>query len=594
MCAIFGIIGDYNKKDALSALNLMSHRGVDATNYSTCKDVFFAHNLLNINNSRTSQPLHVKDIMITFNGEIYNYKALAKELHVEQLSEIDVLHVAYKRWGVDFVKKVKGMFAIAIYDRGELYLFRDSVGKKPLFYYHDSNKFIFASELKAIKPFLKQKRLSSDALLSYLSFSTPTPPHTFFDGVFKLPSASYLKFSNSKIEIVEYYNILDSEVIYEHENLELHVETLLKNSIFTRCESQTKKALLLSGGVDSSLLAAMAKKMSLNFHAYTLGYKEKNSHDETIFAKEVASYLGIKHSVVQYGKSDFFETIEDVFEHLDEPLNDPSTIPLEYLFKQISSDGYKVALSGEGSDELFYGYRQYGEYYDIEQLSSLKHKNWLKKYLNSFPTQHREWEWYRRVFSDELLFRTSSEVFTDIQKNRALTKSVDENGSMNYLNSYYDKFINSRYKDMLSWYSYIDLKLHVGENFLTKLDRVSMSNGVEARTPYLDLEFMNRVFSLSNELKFSTSKSKPLLKNIAQHYLPQTIVNRKKKGFSYPYMKWLVENNSLEIIKSVNKDTLLFKKDYIDGLILGANRGKFKNHIYALYNLSHWLKREIL
>jgi len=286
--------------------------------------------------------------------------------------------------------------------------------------------------------------------------------------------------------------------------------------------------------------------------------------------------------------------IDAVFDALDEPLNDPAAIPLYLLFESIKKDGHKVVMSGEGSDELFLGYRQYFEYLDIQKASTLAHKNWLKKYFHANFSKNREWEWYKRVFDGTLLFRTSGDKFTDLQKNALLRRNVRDNESLKYLQNYRDTFENSKHSDESTWYSYIDLNLFQAEHFLTKLDRVSMAHSIESRTPFLDHTLVELLFSLDPKLRYQDGVTKSLLKDVMQNKLHDNILKRKKKGFANPYMEYLIHSKKIDLIHEVNEQTGLFKRDKLNEYIQTAAKGSFKQHIWGLYVLSYWIKKHLL
>jgi asparagine synthase (glutamine-hydrolysing) len=293
-------------------------------------------------------------------------------------------------------------------------------------------------------------------------------------------------------------------------------------------------------------------------------------------------------------QDDFISACGNVLDTLDEPLNDPAAVPLYLLFEQIKKDGYKVVFSGEGSDELFLGYRQYFEYLDIEKASTLAHKNWLKKYFRANFSMNREWEWYKRIFDDTLLFRSSGDKFTDLQKNKLMRKNVKDNESLKYLKPYRDRFESSAHSDESIWYSYIDLNLFQAEHFLTKLDRVSMAHSIESRTPFLDHKLACGIFSIDPKLRYEDGVTKSLLKEIMKDKLDAKILKRKKKGFSNPYMEYLINSKQIEIIKEVNEQTGMFKPTELDEYIATASKGSFKQHLWGLYVLSVWLKKWML
>ncbi len=601
MCAVFGIIGEYDEEKAKHALSLLAHRGPDYCGIIQKQNLFFAHQRLSIldMNERSHQPIRDEKILLSFNGEIYNFKELKEELACgfafKTQSDSEVIIAAYLKWGVDFVSHLRGMFAIALLDDQTLYLFRDRLGKKPLFYI-DGKSFIFSSEIKGLTPFLNKHELNNDALMSYLSFLAPTPPHTFFKGIHKLACGEYLTLKNSHVEIKKYFDLLDTKPnIITDKNEAIHMlENLLQESINLRLDADVPMASLLSGGIDSATLNYYAKKRGVHLHTYTLGYKEFAKYDERKNAKESADFLGLNNTQVEITQDDFISACGTVFDTLDEPLNDPAAIPLYLLFERIQKDGYKVVMSGEGSDELFLGYRQYFEYLDIEKASTLAHKNWLKKYFRANFSMNREWEWYKRIFDDTLLFRTSGEKFTDLQKNKLMRANVRDNESLKYLQQYRDRFEASAHSDESIWYSYIDLNLFQAEHFLTKLDRVSMAHGVESRTPFLDHKLACGIFSIDPKLRYEEGVTKSLLKEIMKDKLDDKILKRKKKGFANPYMEYLINSKQIELIKEVNAQTGMFKPKELDEYIATASKGSFKQHLWGLYVLSVWLKKWML
>ena len=602
MCAIFGIIGEYDEKKAKASLSLLNHRGPDACGIVQDKGVFFAHKRLSIidKHSRSNQPFKKGKTLLSFNGEIYNFKELKEQLSSEfefqTQSDGEVILAAYLKWGKSFVSHLRGMFAIAILDGEKLYLFRDRLGKKPIFFMQTNSVFIFASELKALVPYLHKVEMDEDALISYLSFLAPTPPFTFFKSINKLGAGELLVYENHNFEVKPYFNLLDAKanMISDEEEVLQKIESKLEESISMRLNADTHSASLLSGGIDSATLNAFAMKNGVKLNTYTLGYKDFSKYDERQNAKCSAEFLGLSNKAVEISQDDFIDAMDIVLDTLDEPLNDPASVPLYLLFNEIKKDGVKVVMSGEGSDELFLGYRQYFEFLDIQSLSNLKNKNWLKRYFKTNFSNNREWEYYKRVFEESLLFRTSGENFTDLQKDMLLRRKIEDNHSLKYLQKYRELFEKSSHEDESMWYSYIDLHLFQAEHFLTKLDRVSMAHSIESRTPFLDHELVLLVFSISPELRYKDNRTKSLLKKIMQPHLSQDILHRKKKGFSNPYMEYLLDSKRISLIQEVNKQSGLFKEDILSRYIKGARSGAFKQHIWALYSLSHWIKKHLL
>ena len=599
MCAIFGVVGEYDEAKAKSALSRLAHRGPDYCGLVQTPRLFFAHQRLSIQDAhdRSHQPLKRKNILLSFNGEIYNFKELKKELDFdfETQGDAEVIVAAYLKWGVSFVERLRGMFAIALMDGETLYLFRDRLGKKPMFYLN-GDAFVFASEIKALTPFLRKTEIDEDALMSYLSFLAPTPPFTFFKNIKKLAAGEYLTFKDNTLIVQRYYDILSKnpKIITDKNEAIAILESVLEESMSLRLSADAPMASLLSGGIDSAAINHYAKARGLDLQTYTIGYEGFAKYDERQNAKRSAESIGVRNAQIEIDQDAFIDASEKVFDALDEPLNDPAAIPLYLLFERIKQDGYKVVMSGEGSDELFLGYRQYFEYLDIEGASNLAHKNWLKKYFRANFSMNREWEWYKRVFDETLLFRTSGDKFTDLQKNDLMRKNVRDGESLKYLKPYRDRFEASSFTDESMWYSYVDLNLFQAEHFLTKLDRVSMAHSIESRTPFLDHKLVETVFSLDPKLRYEDGVAKSLLKEIMKPKLSQEILQRKKKGFSNPYMEYLLNSKRIDLIREVNEQTGMFKRDKLEEYVRTASRGSFKQHVWGLYVLSHWIKKNLL
>lgn len=601
MCGVFGIVGEYSPIKAREALKTLAHRGRDHCGIVEKEGLFLAHQRLSITDTheRSHQPIRYKELLLSFNGEIYNHAQLRTQLvgyPWQTHSDAEVILAAYEKWGIECIQHFEGMFAFALMDGEKLYLVRDRFGKKPMFYHHNGENFIFASEIKAVKPFLKSVSMNEDAMRSYLSFLAPAPPHTFYQRIEKLESGQWLCFEKGCITKHVYYDLLDipaSKITTYDEAFEV-IERELHRSVAMRLETTQPTAALLSGGIDSALICAIAAKQGKRLPTFTLGYDEYSGYDERANAKQSARELGLDNTEIVISQKDFIGSLDTVLDHMDEPLNDPAAVPLYLLFEAIAKEGHKVVFSGEGSDELFLGYRQYFEYLDIEQAASLHHKNWLKKYFHSNFSMNREWEWYKRIFDETLLFRTSGEKFTDLQQNLLLRRNVRDNESLRFLLPYREVFEKSSHSHPAQWYSAIDLKLFVGEHFLTKLDRVSMAHTIEARSPFLDHRLAQSIFSISPGLRIGEGGTKYLLKQVGQKYLSYTILNRKKKGFANPYMEWLIASGKIDLITEVNSKTGLFQADELEKYLQLARRGKFKQHVWGLYVLSHWINRELL
>ncbi len=591
MCAIFGIVGNYEIKMAKNSFEMLAHRGGDDSTFVANESYFFGIHRLAITSlgEDIDQPFIDGKYIVVFNGEIYNYKELALTLGIDASSEAKVILESYKFWGDSFVEHINGMYAIAIYDGNALKLFRDNVGKKPLFYSAKKDAFWFASEIKALE---HGSKIDKKAILPYLSFQTTIAPNTFYTNIFSLPAGSFATFKDGEITIKSHFLPLNNKIIYTNSKYAISaIEDALIESVSKRIPaSKIPWGALLSGGIDSSLVAAMASEHQ-KIDTFCIGYEDKfASYDEREYASKVAKHIGSNHHEAILTKEKFFDGLASIEEMSEQPLADPAQIPLFVLLKDVKEYGKRVVLTGDGSDELFLGYKTYKEYLDIEQASQLKYKNWLQGFLRSHYSPNKEWEWYKRIFGDSLLFRSTAELFTDLQQNRLLKQNVKDDNSLHYLEPYWKEFIQSGRKNIIDWYSFCDMKVKLGDLFLTKLDKVSMACGIEARSPFLDPCVVNLAFSIDPDVRFGQT-SKDLIKQIAYRYMPQDIVERKKRGFSYPYMEWLLEENELELIRRVQKERKIFNDEILEFILSKAPSGGFKHHIFALYMLCRWLER---
>jgi len=566
LCAILGILENNNIEKFKYALNLMNHRGFDHQRIVKTPFGIFGFNRLAIENrDKNIQPLYKNNILVMFNGEIYNYKDLIDNFQLNANTEIEVIYELWLKFGKDFVNKLDGMFAIAVYDK-RLYLFRDEFGKKPLYFTKDG---VFASEIKAILPFI-EKKLNFKALSEYLAYNSSIAPNTIYEGIYKLPAGCYY---DGEIKRWHDFNRIENGEL-RIENCIIEVEKFLTNAVEKRLMGEVEIGSLLSGGVDSSLIAAIMSKYG-KIKTFSIGYERYENYDERKYAKVTAEHIGSEHYEINYTKKDFFDEFENVLFAMDEPVADSSFFAANFLAKHIP---LKVVLSGEGSDELFLGYRRYNEFLGFFD-AYLPNKKWLKKYLERHPEDIKEWEIFRRFFADEPVFRGINETFFQKQINKALKKNA------------YDVEYKRFLKGWGSFdFTYFDLKVWIGEVLLMKLDKMFMSNNIEARSPFLDRNLVNFVFSLPEEVR---GKNKWIIKEIAKKYVPLEIVNRRKKGFAFPFLEWLKEENELRIIIDVNRKTKIFNEEYLKEIIKTGHK-RYKQHLWTLYLFSRFLKREFL
>ena len=616
MCGILGVFSEkeINKENFNSALKLIRHRGPDDHGIYSDNFIVLGHNRLSIIDlsKHGRQPMSDSDgnIWITFNGEIYNYLELRKDMEklgyrFKSNTDTEVIIYLYKHHGLEFVNKLRGMFALGIWDKSEkkVVLCRDRFGKKPLYYAYHNNNFMFSSEVKAILFLInKTPDINKEALLQYLSFLAPLPPNTMFENIRKLQSGYMLIFKNGNTELVEYYDLIrKSGVLLEDKDEVLeNIEECLKRSVSYRLVSDVEVGSFLSGGIDSSMASAVFSKLSANrINTFSVGYTDYKKYDELYYSRKAAAHINAKCHETIMSRDDFINNIDSVVYHLDEPINDPACVPTYILSKSVNEYGIKVCLSGEGSDEIFFGYDRYFDflkYYDLQDSLNGSQKEFILGYLLSNFSFSKDWEYFKRTVSNEPIFRTIGENFMDRQKELLLNKDAfkDTKGydSLDFISEYWIKFKESGLKHPSHWLSYLDIKIWIPEVIMMKLDKMSMASSVELRAPFLDHELVELLFKISPEIRVG-EESKNLLKSIARKYLPEDIVYRRKKGFSYPFMEWIDEcysDSILKELKDFNKETGFFNDNFLEFLLKEGKEKGFKQHIWGLLVLARWYK----
>lgn len=595
MCGIIGTNFISERFD--KSLKLLHHRGPDFQNSIKIDNKQFGHTRLAIIDldEEANQPMIFDDILLVFNGEIYNYKEL---IHVEHLecktkSDSEVLIRLYQKYGFDFLNKLNGMFSFCIYDmKKDLYFCaRDRYGKKPFFYYFKDNKFIFSSSVKSILNLLDYKpNLNKVALSKYMQYFVSFGEDSFYQDIFKLEASSYMIYEPNKspeLQKKKYYKINTYKAIKDEKETLNDIEELLFRSVEYRLNSDVEVASLLSGGIDSSLISALYTKISgKKINTFSIGYDEYKNYCELDFAQITASHINSNHHPVEINQNEYINHFEQTLDMLEEPHGDSAAIPLNILTKQIHKAGIKTVLSGEGSDEIFLGYNNYAKflkYYDFEKSLSNEQNIFLNDIISALQNNTKESEYLRRIVKKQNLYNSFGEIYTDIQRKR-LFKKVPTFKS------------ETAKQDPVDWMSYIDLKIWLGESLLSKVDRISMGNSLEVRTPFLDVNLVNYMFSVESVIKVGDT-NKYLLKKIASKYIPDTIINRTKKGFNSPFNEWLnkeYKDKILDVIVEVNNETNLFNHEYILHIYELSKSNKFKQHLYSLFVFSLWFKKEYL
>lgn len=590
MCGIIGCNYEPNINPN-TLLQQLHQRGPDFNDFKCIHGNFFGHTRLSIVdlNEEANQPMLFDDILIVFNGEIYNYKELIVEenLNCVTQSDTEVLIRLYQKYQENFLNKLNGMFSFCIYDinANKFFCARDRYGKKPLFYTFKEGKFIFSSMIKPIITLLgTTPKINKVALSQYLQYFVPLNENTFFQDIHKLEVASYLIVQNGELLIKRYYKINTYKKIKDETTALKDIEALLIKSVEQRIKADVEVGSLLSGGIDSSLISALYTQLTgKRIHTFSIGYSDYPLYSELPYAKITAQHIHSHHHPLEISQKEFIGSFEEAMEFLEEPHGDSAAVPLFLLSQKIKESGIKTVLSGEGSDEIFLGYDNYAKflnYYTFEKSLSQEQNEFMDSIISALQNNTKESEYLRRIIKKENVYNSFGEIFTDIQKKRLFKK-------VPHFKSETPKL------DPVDWMSYIDLKIWLGQSLLSKVDKMSMAHSVEVRNPFLDFNLVNYMFSVDSSIKVGNT-NKYLLKQIAQKYIPQEIITRTKKGFNSPFNEWIFNHygdDILKLILEVNDQTGFFNESYLIHIFHLAKDKKFKQHLWSLFVFSKWFKR---
>ncbi len=564
MCGIAGFTRFYDEIGDSETLKNMGqaieHRGPDAHDFYLEDNIGLCHQRLSIIDlsEAGTQPMTSTDgnLVIAFNGEIYNFLELREELEKEgynfnSKTDTEVILALYDKEGPDCLIKLNGMFAIAIWDKEkqELFLARDRIGKKPLYYYNDDKDFVFASEIKAILEVSSiPKKIRIDALYDYFTYLYVPDPKTIFKDIYKLEPGHWLLISKDKVGGGQYWDISFAKTtLNEKSQVSDDLFTVLKESVERRMVSDVPLGAFLSGGVDSSaVVGIMANKNSKPVTTCSIGFDSKE-HDEVQYAQQIADLFKTDHYEFTL-KENLAKNIENIARFFDEPFADSSMLPTFFVSK-LARQQVTVAIAGDGGDENFAGYGKYAIDHIENELRN-KFPHFLKRYV--FPHLARilkgqKQKHLKKAFTLlDTLSRTPAKGFyltnsfcTDSQwQSLAKTKLKTE------LKDYHPSSITEYHyykadtEDHLSKILYTDIKTYLPGDILVKVDRMSMANSLEVRAPMLDHKFMEFSATIPSHMKYFQGDKKHILKEATKRLLPHDILYRKKQGFTVPLAKW--------------------------------------------------------
>jgi asparagine synthase (glutamine-hydrolysing) len=620
---------------------VLTHRGPDGYRIwkSTRHETAFVHRRLSIVDLSQAgfQPMFDQEntVAVMCNGEIYNYPTLRKELEhygyvFRSNSDTESLIYAYKKWGIGFLEKIEGDFGIALLDlvNNELYLIRDRIGVKPLYFAIQNGVLSFASEIKALweLPY-NTREINELGLYHYLTYLVSPAPMTLYKNVYKLPAGYYLKVdAHNALSFHEWYNpiskstqvafdVADNETIVQDT-----IETLFKTAVHKRLMSDVPLGAFLSGGIDSSLIVACMAEVTDNIKTFNVSFSDGPEYSEIVWARQVARHFNTDHYEIVIGEQEAFEFFERMVYHQDEPIADCVCLPLYFVAKLLRDSGMTVVLVGEGSDELFCGYTSYAQYLDTYYKYWRPSQKFIPAFAKQsfytaasalFPHKQHRLAALKNWVDGKNLFWSGAIAFPELWKkdvfahlNAAQPDPIVEQIYPRFRQEY-DSYAVVEYHlsqlhkhypnaDFLNSMIYLELKQRLPELLLMRLDKMAMATSVEGRVPFLDHTLVEYALRIPGALKYKKGITKYILKKVAQKYLPHEIVYRKKVGFAAPTLRWFKKG---EYFRSYFNDLLQTKRsawnpylnfDAIDALY----KKNYRNEIEASVQL--WTLQNVL
>lgn len=600
MCGICGFIGQKDNRSAILSdmINAIRHRGPDSNGIFQRDEVSLGFCRLSIIDlKKGDQPMFNENgtMCLIFNGEIYNYRELRENLeqkgHVFSTDcDSETLLHGYEEYGEGLLKKLRGMFAFAIWDfrRKRLFAARDFFGIKPFYYAEIDGCFVFASEIKSILCFSGyKKKVNEKALEQYLAFQYSVLRETFFEGIFKLEPGCFLVYENGKLETQRYFtpNLIPQDM---DENVEMKLENVLEESLKRHLVSDVEVGAFLSGGIDSNYLAAGVKKGK----TFTVGFGgENNRYSEIRYAEELKELYPLENYSRVITKEDFWDAVPKVMYYLDEPSGDASAIALYFVAKEAAKQ-VKVVLSGEGADEFLGGYNIYREPEDLRWMDWIpaKLRRKIAHVAKHLPDIKGRDYLIRAGIPVEERYIGNAHIFSFQEIKQLLKNNTDIVST--------EQFLKNQYEDIsklgtLSKMQQIDINNWLPGDILQKADRMSMANSLELRVPYLDYDVFELARKLPEEAKINHHQTKYLFRKVAAKRLPAQIVNRKKLGFPVPIRVWIREEpwkNEIEEAFTSETASRFFHVNKLLELLDKHMKGKQDNSrkIWTIYMFLVW------
>ncbi len=561
MCGICGFTGEIvNRDDVLREMaDLITHRGPDSSGFYTDCCVAMGFRRLSIIDvdSSGNQPIYNEDktLVLTFNGEIYNYRDLRAELEEKghrfyTKTDSEVLVHGFEEWGEEMLPRLRGMFGFAIWNTKEksLFLARDFFGIKPVHYTQVGDHFVYGSEIKSILAFPGfEKKFNYAELDRYLSFQYAVPPETFFEGVYCLLPAHYLWYRDGKVTVQRYWEprFMPDESLQEKEAVD-RIEKVFEDSVNAHKISDVEVGCFLSSGVDSSYVSTYFADQK----TFTVGFDFGDHYNEIHWAADLSKEIGAEHHYEVISSEDFWGNIKKVQYHMDQPLADPACIAL-YFVSRLASKYVKVVLSGEGADELFGGYTVYNEPRVFRVYRAVLPqcvRTFLRKMVQKVPRHFRGQGFITRgEYPTNESFIGNAKMFGYEDKKRLLKDPSIVTRPQEITKKYYE-----RVKDLddVTRMQYLDINLWMVGDILLKADRMSMANSLELRVPFLDKEVFKVAATIPTRLRVNRKNTKYAMRQAALRHLPEATAQKEKLGFPVPTRVWLRDEKYYNVVKA--------------------------------------------
>lgn len=568
MCGIVGFYSAevrYEDNVLNNMLLTLTHRGPDKQSIFSDYPFYLGHARLSIIDlsEQANQPMFSANgrYVIVYNGEVYNFKDLAKNygLQTKTHSDTEVILELISEKGIEIVGEFNGMFAFAIYDKFEkkIFLARDRVGKKPLFYFIDKNFFAFASEIKALlkHPYIKAKlSINYRAINYFLHLGYIPEPDTIFNEIKKFPAGYIGFFENGRLDLNCYWTLkakVKTNIIDDELQAKQDLHQLLTSAVEYRLISDVPYGVFLSGGTDSSVVAAIAQRLTGNLKTFSIGF-ENQKYNEAPYARKVSEYLKTDHTEYVLNINDALELLEDYFTQYDEPFADSSALPTMMVSK-LAKQRVTVVLSGDGGDELFWGYGAYRWAKRLKHPLLRAFRNPVAQILSMGNSRYKR---ISHLFQYEASDFLPAHIFSQEQYyfSQQEVKSILKSDFVHALK--FDAFENIQNISDVELQSLFDFTYYLKDDLMVKVDRASMRYSLEVRSPLLDYRIIEFAYNLAPQLKHYHKTDKYLLKQILYEYIPAEYFNRPKWGFSVPLNHWLKNELNDWMKQLLSKDSL--------------------------------------